>query len=91
MIQEQASTSNGQRTPERNINERRGSHNNGPRFPDPVEEAKQRFSTPRRHHSQSPGGSTLSKSDKKAYPVQLRKNKVIKGPVLKSHYDKEAK
>ena len=95
-------------TPTRNradnssLHSRRTSHNNEPRFPDPVEEVKQRFSTPRRGSSFSPmssfspnnrQGNTPTRQGsqikrKPDYPVVVSKNKVIRGPVLKSNYDK---
>ena len=73
-----------------------------PRFPEPVEEAKQRFSTPRRKASFSPVGGSISPHSKQdnitarsgsqarskpKYPVIVRKNQVIRGPVLKSNYE----
>ena len=76
----------------RGVAERRGSRltDEEPRVPEPVDEAKQRFSTPRRQ-SHSPQ-STLSEqkrlSPAVAYPVAVSKNKVFRGPVLKSQYDK---
>ena len=82
---------------EMTIGSRKDSRMNEPKFPEPVEEARQRFSTPRRNNSRSPHlskGSTLSGKASglkpAQYPVEIRKHKVIKGPVLKSAYEGRA-
>ena len=103
-VQEQISPSTPTRHKDSSLHSRRSSRFNEPRFPDPVEEVKQRFSTPRRGSSLSPmssfspknrfgntptrNGSQNAKMRRPDYPVIVGKNKVIRGPVLKSNYDK---
>lgn len=87
------------------IHSRKSSRLKEPKFPEPVEEAKQRFSTPRRRASYSPMSSlspktqradvlitartgSITRARRPDYPVVVRKNKIIRGPVLKSNYDR---